>query len=182
MFDNIKDLFEHYVTDRIVTFINCIKRIPIIWKDNNYDFYSIYILLYFKSSDLIEGLSNSVVSSNTSELKDLRLFNKLCERVKDEYYVNEATSYFEYGNMFIDSVNHEDNDYVQLVKGLNTNFKINNLDLYYKKYNKTYQQMKKLYPFYTDENIWILIADHNHQKAKRIMFKLLNERIEHWWD
>ena len=56
-----------------------------------------------------------------------------------------------------------------------------NLDLYFAKYKSCYEK-NKLHSNYKRSRIAREIAIINHNKCKDLLFKILKEKIEYWWD
>ena len=108
---------------------NVLRWLPIIWRDENWDYYHIYELLKWKlkfMSNAIRENGNHVSAKYDADRMMLAV--RLIEKVQNEDYLMEM---------------------------------INDDDL-------------------TKEKI--ITAERKHNKAKRILFKLLNQNIEKWWD
>jgi hypothetical protein len=60
---------------------------------------------------------------------------------------------------------------------------INNLDEYFLKQKLTFEKIKKRsdYDQFKKEFVGYLVGQERHNKAKRILFKLIEENYEGWW-
>jgi len=58
----------------------------------------------------------------------------------------------------------------------------NNLDLYFDKYRHEVRMFKKVEHREDESYIALMIGYRVHEKARRILFKLLERNIERWWD
>ncbi len=162
---------------------NLIKWFPVIWNDNDWDSHLIYQLLIFKSNDLKKGITHYDNTTSTSKMvKELTLFNKLCTLVSDEYYTSEPYSYFDMSDIEFEEALIKDENGRKLYQMKEPIYSNIRLDEYYSKYKKTYERVKAENPDYDDMRLYIYVAQYNHQKAKRIMFKLMDYKIEQWWD
>lgn len=165
----IKDFFRNVK----YYFKNIIKWSPILWKDRDWDDYYITNTLRFK----IENTAKYIAKNNRyvgceRDVERMNLVVKLIDKFQDEYYSCEYQDYYKSVFWFKDS----ENPYLYELKSECTD---DNLIEYFEKYPNTY----KLYSN-EDENIKsaLKIGHHLHAKCKRILFKLLEENIEKWWD
>jgi hypothetical protein len=174
-------------------FKNLINWIPVIWNDSNNDFTNILIILKKKlelQSKYIKKYSN-----NENSLRDcqrIELCIRLIDRINEEYYTTEYTEYFKSKISFIDV----DEDYYKQqipsglytpgMKRIQTTLLSENLDEYFLKYKRIHNYVmttnNKL-PLLNENsfNIAFNIAYINHDRTKRLLFKILKEYLETWW-
>jgi hypothetical protein len=57
-----------------------------------------------------------------------------------------------------------------------------NFDSYFKKYPRIYKKILSENPNESKSRIASLMSMENHRKARRILFKLMENNIEAWWD
>jgi hypothetical protein len=108
---------------------NVLRWLPVIWKDEQWDYYFIFEVLKHKliiMSDHIGRAGNHTMAEY--DASRMRLAVKLIEKVQNEDYL-------------IETINED---------------------------NLTREMM--------------ITAERKHFKAKRILFKLLDQYIERWWD
>jgi len=152
---------------------NIIKWIPIIYKDRDWDYYYILETLKFKLSNQSKHTLNK--SRHVNATKDSRIMDlciKLISKIQDEYYLSEWLDY--------EVVEHkyqkvEDNSSLFRLK---TEIISENFGDYFKKYSRIYK--------YIDDKeskvaAAIKISTINHNRAKKLLFKILENNIENWW-
>jgi hypothetical protein len=152
---------------------NIIKWIPIIYKDRDWDYYYILETLKFKLSNQSKYTLNK--SRHINAIKDAKMMDlciKLIAKIQDEYYLSEWLDY--------EVVEHkyqkvEDNSSLFRLK---TEIISENFGDYFKKYSRIYK--------YIDDKeskvaAAIKISTINHNRAKKLLFKILENNIENWW-
>jgi hypothetical protein len=152
---------------------NIIKWIPIIYKDRDSDYYYILETLKFKLSNQSKYTLNK--SRHINARKDAKMMDlciKLIAKIQDEYYLSEWLDY--------EVVEHkyekvEDNS--SLFK-LKTEIISENFDDYFKKYSRIY---KSIDDKECKVAAAIKISTINHNRAKKLLFKILENNIENWW-
>jgi len=108
---------------------NLFRWLPIIWKDEQWDYHFIFEILKYKLTIMSEYIrKNNNHTSSKYDADRMMLAVRLIDKVQNEEYIDELI------------------DYNDLTKEM--------LDR----------------------------ADAKHAKAKRILFKLLENYIEKWWD
>jgi hypothetical protein len=115
------------------------------------------------------------------EVSRIRLVNKLIERVQEEWYGME---YFDYHTSTFEFIPTEDKDkngdpYYTMHSEIIEDY----LDNYFKKYPLIYKRViAKLGSDSDRTRIALYMGRENHERAKRLLFNILNERIENWWN
>lgn len=148
---------------------------PVIWRDRNYDFTYIYVILRRKlelhASSMINN-SNHISADN--EVKWIHTCIRLIDKINNDEYLDELQNYFkvEYSDTSI-ITKHVLYDY---------------LDEYFVKYSRVYTSIvnNKMYKLNINDTsdrqfIAMLISVRNHDRAKRLLYKILEEHIETWW-
>lgn len=160
---------------------NLWKWFPTIWKDRDWDDYYIWILLEKKLIKQARYISRYSIHLNAKrDVQRMMTCVRLIQRVQGEYYHMEYMDYHK-------SVYHwddieDDPDHKQLrIEELSENF-----DDYFKKYPLVYKQVIKMDRVVSrkDDKSYIAmnISRENHKRAKSLLFKMLNQHIESWWD
>ena len=159
---------------------NLIRWFPIVWKDRDWDHHYIWQVMKFKISNQAEyiGTKDRHMSAKR-DAEIMRLCVTLMDKVQNEYYSSEYMDYHKSRYYFVD-VEGED------LKELKHHLLTENYDVYFAKYPLVYQAVmqSKNTPFRKDtkEGIALNIAHMNHQRATRILFKLMENNIQKWWD
>jgi len=156
---------------------NLIRWFPIIWKDRDYGDYYILKILKFKLSNQAEYISKSYGHTRAQyDASRMRLCVRLIEKIQSEYYQLEYMNYFKDRFEFRDSVNHPN------CKELHITNISNNFEEYVVKHYSTYKKVIKEHYCKDSKSTALKMSYEVHQKAKRILFELLNIHLESWWD
>jgi len=99
----------------------------------------------------------------------------LLERVKDGYYESEHTDYYE---MKVETIPVDGTS----LKEMKFNVLSERYDEYLNKYKSSVRKVLKEEGEIDKETLCMLVARHNQEKARKLLFNILNERIEGWWD
>ena len=160
---------------------NLVKWFPIIWKDRDWDDYYIWGVLKFKlknQAEYIGGNDRYVGAKRDAEI--MMLCVRLIDKLQEEYYTMEYQDYREADFNFIPSSYKPEYFELDIVE------KSENLDDYFKKYPRIYKTVINAdkMPFTRDSKVSIAlnIAHINHNRARKLLFKLLERNIEGWWD
>lgn len=157
---------------------NIIKWMPTIYNDRDWDSGYIYNILQKK----IEFQRSEIVNANRHtrvefDNRDMTLALNLIERIREDYYGMEYLDYQETNIEFVPVDDRPD------VSRLKRTLISENYDDYLKKYPSTVKTVLKMHDENLDkERLCFYVAHQNHLKAKRILFRLLEERLDWWWD
>jgi hypothetical protein len=100
----------------------------------------------------------------------------LIEKIQDDFYDMEFFHYYITELEFVpDKINPK---YYSIEERLIEN----NLKEYFKKYPKIYKQVVSEGTYSDDKRIAMEISYKNHLRAKKLLFKIMEENIERWWD
>jgi hypothetical protein len=127
------------------------------------------------------------------DAKRMMLCVKLMEKVQEEFYTMEYMDYEDKDFFFVPT-----GDDIEDVLGgyyMETRLKKENLNDFFKKYPLVYKKIitdKKYHIFKIDNNdltsydvksrIALNIGRYNHERARKLLFKILSENIERWWN
>lgn len=176
----IKWDLKHFPRDVKEGFINLYKWFPIVWKDRDWDNHFIFEALKFKlknTANYFEEKQRFVGWED--EVKYIRICEKLITRIQDDYYQMEYTDYVELEFDFIPISNTDKFEYKRTVTE-------NNIDKYFALYPKTKKKTlsSDKYKSYvsTDTGLALAMGIERHLKARKLLFKIMEEKIEGWWD
>ena len=166
--------------------INIWKWLPIIWRDRDWDQFYIYQILEFKlrkQANYISTMDRHTTAQEDS--RDMLICANLIAKVKSGSYSSEVLDYYESEFEFLDI---EDKPNL-------TELKINtiseNFDSYFKKYpswyKRTINHIKENPKIYTSDHndksfVAMVMGDLREEKAKELVFKIISEKINGWWD
>ena len=176
----IKWDLKHFPRNVKQGFKNLYKWLPIIWKDRDWDDHYIFEVLKFKlknTADYFEEKQRFV--GWESEVKYIRICESLIKKIQDDYYRMEYYDYVEHNIQIVPAL---DKDTYKLKSTVTKN----NLDQYLALYPRTKKQViaSGKYKNYTPEDMGIALSMgmERHEKARKLLFKIIQERIEAWWD
>ena len=168
-------------------FIRGIKNLwywlPIIWKDRNWDHQYIFDILSHKlkaQSEYIGGRDIHINAKRDAEV--MMICVRLIEKVKDEYYGMEYMDYHKTKHWFepADKPGYSTWESKQLEE---------NFEDYFAKYPLIYKRVLNGEGIFklegTDDDkqrIASNIAHINHDRARKLLFKIMEQNIEKWWD
>ena len=165
--------------------INLWKWFPIIWKDRDWDDHFIWEIL--KNKLVWQAKYIGKHDRHTTAELDVRrmlICAKLMDNIQDEFYSGEYMDYYESN---IEWIHHSDG------YEMKTQITSEHFDDYFKKYPLVYTKIltdNKLQIFKIEgdsesdvkERIAMNIGLYNHIRSKKLLFKIMEENIESWWD
>jgi hypothetical protein len=157
---------------------NIFRWIPTLYQDRDWDSWHIYTILQKK----IEYQRQEIINANRHteidrDNRDMTIALNLLERVKEEYYGMED---FDYSETEFDFIPVEDNPNLKEMK---MTVLSENYDEFLKKYPSSVRKvLKENGNDLEKRNLCHLVAKHNQEKARKLLFKLLEQKIERWWD
>jgi hypothetical protein len=157
--------------------LNLIKAFEIFKEKTSSDFKD---EKHFKNQEA-ERLEDYISKNNRHtqaqyDASRIRLCVKLIEKVQHEYYNVEYQDYFNSVFRF------EDDDEMPGYKRLEIDTLSDTFEEYVIKYYRTYLKVIREHHCDSSLHTAIKMANYNHLKAKRLLFKLLDTHIERWWD
>ena len=164
---------------------NLWKWFPIIWKDRDWDQHFIYETLRRK----LEFQSKYILNKDryTRAQRDaevMLLCSRLIEMQQEEMYVMEYLDYEISDMRFLDLEDKPD------CKEVKMDLISENFDDYFAKYPRQYKRVvagdvnryKRPIKEKSKQLIAMEIAHDNQDRSRKLLFKLLEQNIERWWD
>jgi hypothetical protein len=165
---------------------NLWKWFPVIWKDRDWDHFYIYEILEFKLRKQANYVSGRDRHTRAQEdARDMLICANLIAKIKEGLYSAEYVDYHESNFEFLD---------IEDKPGF-SELKINTIsedfDSYFKKYPTWYKRaikhIKEKQDRYsvnhTDKKfVAMIMGDLREEKAKELVFKMMSEKINGWWD
>lgn len=163
---------------------NLINWVPIIWKDREWDSSYIFEIMKHKlifQSDYIGG--NNRHTRAKEDARRMKLCVKLIQKIQDGDYQLEYMDYAEDRHWF---------EPCKDKPGLST-WNSENIwekyDDYFKKYPLVYKRVMNGEGYTSLEGreddkhlIAMSIAHLNHDRARKLLFNIMSDNIEKWWD
>lgn len=183
--------YDKFISNPIHNFKNGIKNIfkwlPVIWKDRDWDDHYIFEILKHKlilQRKCLIGANRHMGISKTNRYITLCL--NLIELIQEEHYACEYLDYVESNFRFEPTGKQfEGQDTYELKDDIISE----RYDEYLSKYkssvrhilNNEYRGLKK-----GEEDdkrrLCLYVGMYNQEKCQKLLFKVLNEKINHWWD
>ena len=157
--------------------------LPVIWKDRNWDPGYIFTILKHK----LEAQANCIGTReiHTRAKRDAEIMmtcTRLIDKVTDEFYGMEYSDYHKTKHWFepADKEGYSTLESRQLYE---------NFDYYFDKYPLIYKRVMNGEGVFNREGreddkhiIAMNIAHINHDRARKLLFKIMEQTIEGWWD
>ena len=164
---------------------NLIYWFPIIWRDRNWDSHYIFEILKHKlkaQSKYIGGRDIHTQAKRDAEI--MMTCVRLMKLIQDEHYSSEYSDYHISKHWFKD-IPDKPGYSTWESKQLKENF-----DDYFKKYPLVYKRvLAGEGPFQPisfkqedKQRIAMNIGHINHDRARKLLFKIMEQNIEKWWD
>jgi hypothetical protein len=167
---------RYYHKDFVNGIKNLIRWFPTIWKDRDWDDHFIWEIMMKKitfQSDYIGKRDFHTRAKRDAEI--MMTCVRLMGKVREEHYHMEYMDYHESAYDFVDcdTPGHKELKITEVSE---------NFDDYFKKYSRTYEKILSENPNESKSRIAFLMSMENHRKARRILFKLMENNLEAWWD
>ena len=157
---------------------NLIKWFPTIWYDRDWDGHFILKILQkkieFQRKELVNANRHTRIESDN---RDMTLALNLLERVKEEYYSLECMDYWD-SEIVFDNVPENPK-----LKSIEVNTTTERYDEYLSKYPSSVRALTKEHGEELDkQRLCLMVSNYNHNKANKLLFRVLEERLAYWWD
>lgn len=169
--------------------------IPVIWKDRDWDdsyiFEIIKTKLITQRKCLVENNRHTGISETN---RDITICLNLIERFQQSYYEIEYFDYYENEIWFDEVEDIEEGGSINLFE-MKSQTKRDDLLTYIEKYpldkKRTIEKIEKLniepvndYPENPEsrQRLALYMSQYRHDKCKRLIFLILQQRIDRWWD
>ena len=165
---------------------NLWRWFPIIWKDRDWDHTYIYDIIEFKlrnQSDYIGKMDRHTRAKK--DASDMLICAELINKVKSGYYDGEYMGYHE--SKFEFTPIEDEPDFGELkINTISEDF-----DSYFKKYptwhKRAIKYLKENQNRFTSDHtdkklVAMIMGDLRQEKAKQLLFNIIANRIDGWWD
>jgi hypothetical protein len=196
LWDNIYDkVYWKPIGWRIKEFRSSVSKLirwfPIIWKDRDWDDHYIWELMKNKLRWQAKYIGDRDWHTRAEmDARRMRLCANLMDKVQDDFYSSEYMDYHETKWDFLDIPDKPG------YKELDMQTTSEHFDDYFKKYPLVYKKVlanKELQIFGIEaregetevdakQRIAMNIGYYNHKRARKLLFRIMEENIEHWWD
>ncbi len=175
---------QYYLRDFTTGIKNIWYWIPVIWKDRNWDHQYIFDILSHKLKAQSAYIGGRNIHENAKrDAEIMMLCVRLIEKVSSEWYSMEYTDYHKTKHWFEPCEDRSDCS-TWKSKEIYENF-----DTYFAKYPLIYKRVINGEGIFklegsNDDKKWIAvnISHINHDRARKLLFKIMEQEIEKWWD
>ena len=154
---------------------NLWRWFPTIWQDRDWDQAYIYTMLAKKLEFQAKYIGDRGFHTKAKrDAERMRLVVKLIKMQRDEFYIDEFHEHCEMKYEFIPT------DETKKWFTLESEIISENFIDYFTKYSRQYRLVDK-----TDkdkEDIAREIAYKNQERSRKLLFKIMEQNIERWWD
>lgn len=184
-------IYEFFYYDFIRGIKNLIKWFTIIWEDREYDYVFLYKVLIFKLENMYSSMSKFSIENDEDlklRLSKLSLLIKLLKKISEEEYSMEYYDYYKSTFNLKESklVIEEEGPYYLL----ESKIYFDDLESYFKKHKARVREALKNNPELVElrkqdsegrYKLAVAVSKLQHQKALKIAFELLGEKIDGFW-
>ena len=176
---------KYYHKDFIQGVKNLWKWFPTIWKDRDWDDHFIFELIRVKVQNQAKYIGDRDIHvSAKRDAEIMRTVAKLIKLQQDDFYGME---YLDYHDTKFDFIPTDETKQWYTIEDTQIS---ENFDEYFKKYPRQYKRvlMGEINRFNRpiedkDKKIIAMeIAHENHERCKNLIFKIMSDHIERWWD
>lgn len=163
---------------------NLIYWFPIIWKDRNWDSHYIFEIMMHKIKAQSKYIGERDIHTRAKRDAEIMMTCvRLMKKVQDDFYSSEYFDYHKTKHWFEDVPGKEG------YSSWESRLLEENFDDFFKKYPLIYKRVLNGEGPFNRENreddkqiIAMNIGQINHNRANKLLFKLMEENIERWWD
>jgi hypothetical protein len=166
-------------------FKNLIYWAPVIWKDRHWDSHYIFEIMMHKIKAQSKYIGEREFHTRAKRDAEVMMTCvRLMKLVDDGFYSSEYSDYHKTKHWFepVDKEGYSTWESRLLEE---------NFDEYFLKYPRIYDRVMKGEGVFTldgkdsediKQRIAMNIGDINHERARKLLFKLMEQNIEKWWD
>ena len=164
---------------------NLWKWLPIIWKDRDWDQHYIYTILKTKLEFQAKHIYNRDWHTEAKrDVERMMVVIKLIERQQSDFYKTEHIDYHDIKFEFIPT------DETKKWFEIKDTMLSENYDEYFAKYPRQYKRVlsgevnrfRRSAKEKNKQEIAMEIALENQNRSRKLLFKILDQQINQWWD
>lgn len=168
---------------------NLWRWFPVIWNDRDWDYTFIYSIIAKKLEHQAKHIAEyGVHDEATRDAQKMLTVVRLIQRQRDDFYHYECHDYYdaEWKKIPLDAAG--------TIYSMDEELLSDNLDAYFARYPRQYKRvMSGEVNFFSGlgfseeqekdrKTIAMEIARENQDRCRRLLFKIMEENIERWWD
>lgn len=161
---------RYYIKNLLWRIHNTWSWAKLVWQFRWYEYGQVYAVMRFSLVKALENFDRSKVKyvGMESDMYYMRLCVKLIDRLQSEYYEERAHKELDnrWGNY--KTITETINDGSPVVYKMVVKRELDKTEADSKRYRED---------FVKTYNFWM----NKHEKAKKLLFRILNEKLEKWW-
>lgn len=182
--------FKYLIKNIFSFFRKLFVWVPVLWRDRDYDDFYIFEILKTK---ILQQRKYLVQNNRHTNIENDNFWMTVClnliERIQTSYYEMEYFQYEESDIYFVET--EEDKNLFEMKQTFNIDNRLNYINKYPLDRKKAIALIKNLrnqdISDYTENSeskgtLCLFMASLRHKKAINLLFSILNNKIEHWWD
>lgn len=172
---------QYIVSNLIKGVKNLIKWFPIIWKDRDYDYSYTFAILKAKLNNQADYLEkNNHFINSLRQAQIIKTCIRLIDKINEDFYKIEYSDYHVSSHEWLDCI---EEDFVNKgYKEMKSTLISENFNDYFLKYKLIYKKIRNQYPLENKMELAMKIANENQKRCKKLLFSILENNIENWWD
>jgi hypothetical protein len=160
---------RYYHKDFIYGVKNLRNWLPTIWKDRDWDQHFIYEVLIHKLEKQAK-----YINTRSRDAEIMLLCAKLARIQQEDLYQYEFMEYLDQDVEFVAT------DETEKWFTMESTVTRDELSEYFRKYSRQYELFDKTD---TDNHtVALKIARNNQERSRKLLFKIMSDNIERWWD
>lgn len=176
---------RHRIRNIKIRIFNILRWIPVIWRDKDWDHTFIYEILRFKLQNQAEYLAkHDRHQCSKRNAEKIMTCVRLIERIKEGYYESEYMDYH-YSNLISEPIEGDTELY-----SLHVEYVWQNHGEFLKKYpnmvrrvlKKQNKSMRSIRGETAKRKLAQEVSRENAKRAKRLLFNIIHDDIDGWWD
>lgn len=184
--------FKNRIKYFFVFLVKLVKWIPVLWKDRDYDDFFIFEILKVK---ILQQRNYLVKSNRHTNISQDNFWMTIClnliERIQKSFYEIEYFDYFEEEIKFVEYDNKEESGLYTMESEIKKDELLRYINMYPIDRRKTLNYCikylnKDLSDYETNQenrhSLCIQMSISRHKKAIKLLFLILSNKIENWWD
>lgn len=157
---------------------NMFRWFPIIWKDEDWDSHFIFEIFKFKLKNQAKYIGSRDIHTRAKrDAEIMMLCVRLMDKIQNDHYGIEYLNYEESKFNFIPIEGTTSSE-------LEIEHISDNLDDYFNKYPLIYKEVvsQHIHKNPDKHKIAMYMSRINHDRARKLLFKVMERNIERWWD
>jgi hypothetical protein len=161
--------------------INLIRWFPVVFKDRDWDHHFMYEIMKLKLKNMSKYLEK--YGHHVGGDRDVERINtcvRLIQKIQDDFYASEYNDYHESKFHWVDVIDKPDTK--RLV--MDDEYDVQRLGEYFTKYPNDYRRADTMVKHMRDVPLSraIVMGANREERARKILFTIIERNLHGWWD